>query len=1079
MSDSLQYSQYRSRLKHIFQHLDHVLPGQGPILDFVHHNTLHGYQELPFEEALDTAQSLTGVSGYLPEQKFRELFQQQRINEADLDAAFAFYPGLLTEQAVCQVYERTIYRRDVYKIALLQELSPLSFSGLLWQIHHNHALQRIQKGVPEFAQTLLLAGGSEAEAVRRLWDSVLIKLELETVALHPEALLDLTIEQAEDWLNQGLSAEPQTSFHIHTQQQAEQEVERLFAELGNSLSLRGLVLALSGLDILDCVRPQLIKVCASALDEGIAHWHNPEQELSLYKAWRMMLSFDANLFLHQLPDWQTIIADLPEEPLDAIIIQLTKMALPEAQWEGYLRSIALEIPGWSGFINWRQHHPKYNPRKTGAITLADYLAIRLVLDRLWLNQACHDLWQVDANVQSLTTYFRKNLSEFFVRKHLYQGRLPEYLSQEAHALIIRAGSERQAREQWQQLADKILTWQLSPNAATTEPSVENSAWRIFLLCQHLGLNAKHVLALNKADCQQLLAILNEFDSSERSKVWLYAYECHYREQLLQGLHANYGYGAWAKRDTRPEAQLIFCMDEREEAFRRHLEEHNPALETLGAAGFFGIAMDYQGLTDSKPSALCPIVVTPQHSVREQVRSDAEPQLARYLGGFQHLQQLSRLLSHGFNTNPLMGLVAFPVFAPLLLIHVLGLVFAPGPSRRLISALTRMITPELATQLQFMLTPSEAEPSKPGFSDQEQADRVAAFLRNTGLTYGFAPLVVLFGHGSSSFNNPHAAAYDCGACSGRHGGPNARAFAAMANRPEIREFLQQRGITIPADTWFVGAEHNTCNEEIIWYDLTDMPPTMHTAFKALQDQLTRARHASAHERCRRFASAPKEPTLKAALSHIRQRSMDFTQARPELGHATNAAAIIGRRSLSRGLFLDRRVFLISYDPTQDPDGKILEGILLAVGPVGAGINLEYYFSTVNNSYFGCGTKVPLNIMGLVAVMEGTSSDLRTGLPQQMIEIHEAMRLQVIVEATPEILTAIYQRQPSLRELIGGAWLHLTAIHPETGAMSLFNPDVGFEPWQPQSVELPVCTESAACYQGQTEPVAPHLIRHQLK
>ncbi|KJV05481.1 DUF2309 domain-containing protein, partial [Methylocucumis oryzae] len=1038
-----------------------------------------GYQELPFEEALDTAQSLTGVSGYLPEQKFRELFQQQRINEADLDAAFAFYPGLLAEQAVCQVYERTIYRRDVYKIALLQELSPLSFSGLLWQIHHNHALQRIQKGVPEFAQTLLLAGGSEAEAVRRLWDSVLIKLELETVALHPEALLDLTIEQAEDWLNQGLSAEPQTSFHIHTQQQAEQEVERLFAELGNSLSLRGLVLALSGLDILDCVRPQLIKVCASALDEGIAHWHNPEQELSLYKAWRMMLSFDANLFLHQLPDWQTIIADLPEEPLDAIIIQLTKMALPEAQWEGYLRRIALEIPGWSGFINWRQHHPKYNPRQTGAITLADYLAIRLVLDRLWLNQACHDLWQVDANVQSLTTYFRKNLSEFFVRKHLYQGRLPEYLSQEAHALIIRAGSERQAREQWQQLADKILTWQLSPNAATAEPSVENSAWRIFLLCQHLGLNAKHVLALNKTDCQQLLALLNEFDSSEHSKVWLYAYEFHYREQLLQGLRANYGYGAWAKRDTRPEAQLIFCMDEREEAFRRHLEEHNPALETLGAAGFFGIAMDYQGLTDTKPSALCPIVVTPQHSVRERTHPEVASKLIKHQQGFKRLQALSRLFNYRSSSEVLTSVIAIPLMAPVLLAHLLGIVLMPELSHRLMQSLKRVLKPGIKTYLQVNLTANEPEVQKPGFSDSEQAERVTAFLRSTGLSYGFAELIVLIGHGSTSQNNPHDAAHNCGACSGKHGGPNARAFAIMANRAEVRELLQQRGINIPSDTWFIAAEHNTCSEDIKWYDLEDIPPARLIAFERLQQQLNHARQMSAHERCRRFASAPKQPKPKRALSHIYQRSIDFTQSRPELGHATNAAAIIGRRSLSRGLFLDRRVFLISYDPTQDPDGKILEGILLAVSPVGAGINLEYYFSTINNTYFGCGTKTPHNIMGMVAVMEGTNSDLLTGLPLQMVEVHEAMRLQVIVEATPEILTAIYQRQPSLRELIGGAWLHLTAIHPETGAMSLFNPDAGFEPWQSQPVELPVCTESAACYQGQTEPVAPHLIRHQLK
>jgi uncharacterized protein YbcC (UPF0753/DUF2309 family) len=47
-------------------------------------------------------------------------------------------------------------------------------------------------------------------------------------------------------------------------------------------------------------------------------------------------------------------------------------------------------------------------------------------------------------------------------------------------------------------------------------------------------------------------------------------------------------------------------------------------------------------------------------------------------------------------------------------------------------------------------------------------------------------------------------------------------------------------------------------------------------------------------------------------------------------------------MSRGLFLDRRVFLISYDPTTDADGAIVENILLAAGPVGAGISARILF-----------------------------------------------------------------------------------------------------------------------------------------
>lgn len=165
-----------------------------------------------------------------------------------------------------------------------------------------------------------------------------------------------------------------------------------------------------------------------------------------------------------------------------------------------------------------------------------------------------------------------------------------------------------------------------------------------------------------------------------------------------------------------------------------------------------------------------------------------------------------------------------------------------------------------------------------------------------------------------------------------------------------------------------------------------------------------------------------------------RALDFSQARPELGHATNAAAVIGRRSLTQGAFFDRRVFLISYDPTQDPEGKVLEAILLAAGPVGVGISLEYYFSTVDNERYGCGSKVTHNLTGLFGVMEGAASDLRTGLPKQMIEIHEAIRLQVVVEAKTAVLAEIYERQPPLQELIGKGWLLLSAMDPDSGEIS---------------------------------------------
>src|SRR5437762_965210 len=66
----------------------------------------------------------------------------------------------------------------------------------------------------------------------------------------------------------------------------------------------------------------------------------------------------------------------------------------------------------------------------------------------------------------------------------------------------------------------------------------------------------------------------------------------------------------------------------------------------------------------------------------------------------------------------------------------------------------------------------------------------------------------------------------------------------------------------------------------------------------------------------------------------------------------------------GLFLDRRAFLVSYDPVRDDDGAVLARIMEAAVPVVAGISLEYYFGYVDPTGYGCGTKLPHNVTSLL-------------------------------------------------------------------------------------------------------------------
>jgi uncharacterized protein YbcC (UPF0753/DUF2309 family) len=352
----------------------------------------------------------------------------------------------------------------------------------------------------------------------------------------------------------------------------------------------------------------------------------------------------------------------------------------------------------------------------------------------------------------------------------------------------------------------------------------------------------------------------------------------------------------------------------------------------------------------------------------------------------------------------------------------------------------------------------------GFTLDEMTANAERLLRDIGLIDAFAPLVLLLGHGSGSQNNPHKSAYDCGACGGSSGAPNARGAAQALNNPRVRAALGRRGIRVPDGTWFVGGLHNTCDDSVTLFDLDRVPDARHPDLDRACAEIETGLDRNAHERCRRFLSAPLNQSPAEARRHVEGRSEDLAQVRPELGHATNALAHVGRRERTRGLYLDRRAFLTAYDPTQDDENATtLARTMAAIFPVCGGINLEYYFSHVDSPGYGCDTKLPHNLASLLGVMDGAASDLRTGLPWQMVEFHEPVRLLIVCETTPKKMTKVLDGNPMGKEMTANGWVQLAVQSPDSNELMVYE-DGEFRPYRPQAQGLPVAASSADWYRG---------------
>lgn len=488
-------------------------------------------------------------------------------------------------------------------------------------------------------------------------------------------------------------------------------------------------------------------------------------------------------------------------------------------------------------------------------------------------------------------------------------------------------------------------------------------------------------------------------------------------ELLTQLNVGKKFGS-KKSQQGPKMQAIFCIDDREFTFRRFLEASDSAIETYGAPGFFGV--DCLLKTDESTDLVkhCPVPVTPKfvvHKVHDQKTKTSV---------------LRRVLRGGTGASSFWRGWIFVQFAGI-----------PSGIRLLLGVLNPRWAEERKLAAEFhrskLVVFRDAERTSPddkglfaGYTFDEAAAKVAGLLRMIGLTANFADMIAVVAHGASSVNNPYFSAYDCGACSGRPGGINSRAFAMMANHPEVRSRLLALGINIPSTTQFVPMLHDTTASEIEpLVEPSELAP-VRNLFERFHQAVQNALDLDAEERCKLFELAP-QANRAAKRRHVHDRAIAWYEPRPEYNHAANFACVVGRRDLSREAVASRGVFLQSYDPHSDPDGTILQGILNAVIPVCGGINLEYMFSRFDTEIYGAGTKLPQNVVGLVGVMTGLESDLRTGLPTQMTEIHDPLRLVCIVEQkTPLILTTL-NRIPAIKEWLDNDWVNFVAVCPDTG------------------------------------------------
>ena len=614
-----------------------------PMRTFIHHNPLHGLEYLQFEEAIKRGTELFGGKGYLSNEAYRQYFKKGRIRQEDLQATVK---QLAVDKQVA-IAGRAVSHCEVLTASMVQGLTE----------------------PPPKESDSLYRGGRE------------------------------TVHRIESWLKTMDIVNAAAATPLAPWESAELPLRETCATWCDRTF---------GTTVVATMNRELVKWCSAFLDEGEATWPMPNRTRKFYQVWKSLAQHDLSIRLIGIRDAANKIAALSDKPEDALLESLTILKIPKAAWEEYLTHHLAALPGWAGYIKWRADQSTYPWQQQYPIDLVKYLAVRLFYERELVDRSCRDELGIPGDCDAIRQYIDSYPHAYWLRREYVAGRLEGSGFKQTRRLI-RAGQglntsalEDLGRKQYREATARL------PQEAVTQ-----AARRLCYLAKALAIDPTDIESMAPSDVRTLLDWLEGFPTSQQGPIWLKAFEVTHRRQVLQELAAARGRTVSSTETedgdqrARPLGQIVFCIDVREEVFRRHLE-HRGGYETLGLAGFFGVPVDYQPFSAQHTVAHCPVLLRPKNQIREVPRSYHAALADRHKIATQFSKAAHTLL-HDLKENVITPYVMVEAVGWFLSLPLFGKTLFPSRYHAITRWLKAFLVPSVATTLTVeKITWEEAE-----------------------------------------------------------------------------------------------------------------------------------------------------------------------------------------------------------------------------------------------------------------------------------------------------------------------------------------------------------------------------------